>query len=118
VYVARKLPDPDTTAALTRILHDEHFHVSYSRAELERYRKAGRGREVDAAMRRVRWRRLKETWALLSRQIGAVTSSVWLTVLYGVVVGPFRLFARLDPGGWQPVRTDPRPARLAARSQG
>jgi hypothetical protein len=101
VYRARRLPDPDTDRMLGRILKDEAFHVSYSRAELERYRREGRGREVTAAVWRVRGRRVWEAWLRSSRGMGAVVTSVWLVALYGLVLGPFRLVARLEPGGWQ-----------------
>ena len=74
VYLDRKLPDADTHAMLEDILRDEAFHVSYSKAALERFRKEGRGKEVDQALRRVRWRRIKEAWLRFSRDLGQVVS--------------------------------------------
>jgi hypothetical protein len=118
VYRARRLPDAATIDTLGDILKDEAFHVSYSRNELERWRKQGRGAEVDAAVRRVRWNRLKEAWLRFTRDVGTAVASVWLGLVYVLVVGPFRLFARVEPGGWQPVATDPRDRLAAARSQG
>ena len=118
VYQARELPDPETREMLDRILRDENFHVSYSRAALERFRQEGRGAEVDRAIRQVRTDRLKERWLRFSRDMGAVVSGLWLGLMYVFLVGPFRVFARLEPGGWLSPRRDPRDPLSAARSQG
>lgn len=116
VYLDRGLPDADTRAALTGILRDEAFHVSYARAECERYRR--QGLPVDRMIAGVRWRRVQEAWLRFSRDLGEWVSGFWLLVVYVVAVGPFRLFARLEPGGWQ--RPPPRPTELraAARAEG
>lgn len=99
VYIQRKLPDAATLAALKDILKDEAFHVSYSRAECDKYRKEGRA--IDKAISMVRWRRLSEGWLRFSKDIGDVMSGLWLLVLYAAAVGPFRALARLESGGWQ-----------------
>lgn len=99
VYLRRRLPDPETCATLSRILKDEVFHVSYSRAEVERA--AAAGRPMARSISRHRWQRIWQGWLRFSRDFGAVMSSLWLGVVYAVVVGPFRPFARLEPGGWQ-----------------
>ncbi|MSP55351.1 MAG: ferritin-like domain-containing protein [Myxococcales bacterium] len=99
VYLDRKLPDPETTAALRDILKDESFHVSYSKLECERYRREGK--PVDAALRAVRWRRMKEGWMRFTRDFGEWASGFWLLLLYFGAVGPFRLIARLESGGWR-----------------
>ncbi len=118
VYQARKLPDLESREMLARILRDEAFHVSYSRMALEGYRKEGRGDEVDAALRQVRWNRIKERWLRFSLNMGSVVSGIWLNLMYALVIGPFRLFARLEPGGWLSPRRDPRSPIQIARSQG
>ncbi|MFZ5481685.1 MAG: hypothetical protein ACOZNI_33285 [Myxococcota bacterium] len=118
VYRERRLPEQGTIDMLGEILKDEAFHVSYSKNELEKLRKAGQGKEVDDALSRVRWRRVKEAWLRFSRDVGTVVSGVWLALLYVFAVGPFRFLARLEPGGWQPVLADPRDRMRAARSQG
>ena len=118
VYLHRGLPDPDTCEALRGILKDEHFHVSYSRAELTRAREAGRGREVTAAVWRVRTDRLREGWLRASHAVGAAMARLWLGVIYVLGVGPLRPFARMERGGWQAPPVDPRPVARAARAQG
>jgi len=117
VYHRLRLPNAGTLAAMDGILKDEVFHVTYSRAELDRMAQGGQGKEARRAILRTRWNRLKERWMRLSRDIGAVTSAVWLTALYLLVIWPFRLIARLDGGGWQVPPVEPRDRLLAARSE-
>ncbi len=116
VYLDRGLADPDTALELRTILKDEVFHVSYSRAELERMRKDGK--PVDRMVRNRRLRRLWERYLRLTRDIGARVSGVWLTLLYFVALGPFRLVARLERGGWHPVPPRAPDALAAARAEG
>ncbi len=118
VYLRRGLPDAETCEALRGILKDEHFHVSYSRAELTRAGEAGRGREVTAALRRVRLDRVRQGWLRASHALGTAMARVWLGVVYVLGVGPLRPFARLERGGWHIPATDPRPPGIAARAQG
>lgn len=120
VYLDRELPDPDTRATLRTILKDEHFHVSYSRQELERFRKQGLEKDVNRALWRVKWNRVLEAWLRFSRDFGAVVTSIWLGLTYAIVLGPFRLVARVERGGWHrpPAPAVPgRSAIAAARSQ-
>ena len=114
LYLDRDLPDKHIQDTLRGILRDEVFHKTYSRAALDAY-DAG---EVKKAMRAVRWNRLKEGWLNTSRHIGSVVASVWLGLVYLVAVGPFRVFGRLERGGWQAPRPDARPLSVRARSQG
>jgi len=114
VYLDRALPDAGTQAALREILKDERFHASYSRAALETYDPEA----VKAALSKVRWDRLKETWMRFSVALGGVVSGVWLSLIYLTLVAPFALLGRLEPGGWQAPRP-PGPGGLrGARSQG
>jgi hypothetical protein len=99
VYLARRLPDPETCATLSHILKDEHFHVSYSRAEVERAAAAGRPMARSVTLHRLR--RVWQGWLRFSRDFGAMMTGLWLGATYLIVVGPFRLLGRLEPGGWQ-----------------
>ena len=116
VYLDHNLPDPDTRDMLRDILRDEHFHVSYSRAALERLRTQGRDREVRWALWRVQGRRLREGWLRLSRDLGRTVTSLWMVLLYLLAVPPFALLGRLEAGGWRTPDRDPRPRQRAARS--
>lgn len=117
VYCDHGMPDPDTIAALRAIADDEKFHISYSRRELDKYRAAGRGAEVRAALFRVRARRIWQAWLRLSRRLGDAVSTLWLWALYLVCVAPFRPMARVERGGWRTRQADPRPVAEFARAQ-
>jgi len=101
VYKEHKLPDTATLAKMDGILHDEVFHVSYAEKELDRYSLVEPGFAKKAAAK-IRWNRWKEGWLRASRDFGELVSSLWLGGLYLVLIGPFRLLARLESGGWQP----------------
>jgi hypothetical protein len=118
VYQDYRLMDDKTEAMMEDILQDEYFHVSYSRAALEQYRKNGREEEVKKAMKRVKRRRLGERWLIFANTIGDTVTFVMLTVLYTLLVGPGRLIARLEKGGWTQPRPDSRQLQQVARSQG
>lgn len=115
VYLNRRLPDQATQDQLRVILKDEVFHVSYSRAEVDRYRKEGL--PMEAIVRKVRRRRLWEGWNRFSRDFGSFMSGIWLTLLYFLALGPFRLFARLEPGGWHALVRPGGDALSLARSE-
>lgn len=116
VYLDRGLPDADTRAELGPILKDEVFHVSYSRAEVERQRREGR--PVDRTIFRLRARRVWERYLRLSRDFGARVASLWLLVLYALALGPFRLVARLERAGWHAAEPPPGDRLAAARLEG
>jgi hypothetical protein len=100
VYQTRKLADPKTLVALEQISKDEYFHMTYTRAALDSHRKNGGEHEVRAILFRLKWRRLKEAWLRFGRKFGTLMGRIWLSVLFVVVVGPFRLLARMDREGW------------------
>ncbi len=116
VLLSRGLLDPDTHTALGPILKDERFHVSYSRAALEAVASPD---ELAERCRQARWDRVRQLWLRASRRIGHLVTTAWLILLYGLLVAPFRLVARLERGGWQARRPSPVAGPLAAaRSQG
>ena len=116
VYLDRSLPDRDTDATLRRILKDERFHVAYSRAALEADNDS---HAVDRALQAARRERTRRAWLRASRTLGHHMTTLWLVLLYAVLVAPFAAVARLEQGGWRPVRAQrPGPSLRAARSQG
>lgn len=118
VYRDLDLLDDKTDAMLQNILRDEHFHVGYSKMELERYTRDGKGSNVRQALRKVFWRRPWEAWMRFSLQIGHVVTSFWMTMLYMVVVAPFKLGASREASGFRDVKPDSRSQMAAARGQG
>ncbi|MBM4391491.1 MAG: ferritin-like domain-containing protein [Deltaproteobacteria bacterium] len=117
VYLERQLPDPETHATLQAILKDEHFHVSYSRQELDRFRKQGQVAEVEWSLFRVRRDRWLGAWLRFSREFGVIVSGLWLGLAYAAMLGPFRGLAALEPGGWRPPLPRPACSLATARSQ-
>ena len=96
VYLASSRTDQLTKDALTEIAKDEHFHMSYSRAALEKYG----ANEKDKILRRVVWRRYKEAWLRFGNIVGIFVSRIWLLLIYFIIVAPFRLLARKEKDGW------------------
>lgn len=94
VYADLLRDDAATAAMFDRIAKDERFHIAYSRAELDRYAKAGQAAEVQRALANVRLRRVWEAWLRFSFALGAWVSGLWLGLLYFAVLGPFSLLAR------------------------
>jgi hypothetical protein len=118
VYQELRLLDDKTDLLLRDIVRDEHFHVGYSRVELDRYTREGQASEVTWALRKVFWRRPWEAWMRVSVQIGHVVTSFWMTMLYLIVVAPFKLGADREASGFRDVQPDARPRMAAARGQG
>ncbi|MFN7145354.1 MAG: hypothetical protein ACK4YP_16395, partial [Myxococcota bacterium] len=92
---------------LDAILADEKRHVAWTGHALERYRKAGRGAEVDAALAALRRERWRNAFLAVARRVSEVTSVVFLLVLYAVFLGPFRLLAGRWRTGWAPGARGP-----------
>ncbi|MCP4807262.1 MAG: ferritin-like domain-containing protein [Proteobacteria bacterium] len=86
------------------ILQDEKRHVAWTGHQLDKWREAGRGDEVDKAMRGFFWGRIYQTWMWLARRISWVMSTIILTVLYLTVVAPFSFMAGRFEAGWRDGR--------------
>jgi len=95
VYTDILKKDTVTVALFDEIFGDERFHVSYSRAELDRYAADGQEKEVKLAISRVKRRRLLEIWLRFSRVLGDFMSQLWLGIIFLLIVGPSSLFAKL-----------------------
>lgn len=95
VYTSILHKDTKSIAMFDKIFGDEMFHVSYSRAELDRYASEGRQKEVRSAIFRVRRRRLLQIWLRFSHVLGDFMSQLWLGLIYFLVVGPSSIMARL-----------------------
>jgi rubrerythrin len=105
-YVAVLAADPPTRTVFQRVVKDEFFHMSYTRAQLLRLAPQRHGWLL--------WRaRLRRMWKLYLRLAGAVAGlvgAVVLTVQYFVLLPPFALLARRaaarEPQGWKPIAPD------------
>lgn len=90
-------------AVFGSILADEKRHVAWTGHQLQKWRDAGRGAEVDAAVRRMRWGRVRDVWLWVARRVSLVMSTIILTLVFFLVVAPFSLLLGRRAPGWQPT---------------
>lgn len=88
-------------AVFDSILRDEQRHVAWTGHALDRFRQAGRGAEVDAALGRLRRARALRIWLAFARRLGQVSSFVLLSLVYLLVVLPLSMLAGRWARGWQ-----------------
>lgn len=88
--------DPELSEVFGSILKDEKYHVAYTERFLERWRKEGRGREVDEGLRAAKSSRFLGAWRRLGIRSGARFSQFLLLVLYWTLLLPFGLIARIS----------------------
>lgn len=102
---------PEIAELFATVLKDERFHVAYSKHLLDELTRQGRGAEVRAALRRVRWGGAWQAWRRAGRRIGDVLARGVLLSLYVTVVPVFALLQRVfeqDAAGWQAPAEPPR----------
>jgi hypothetical protein len=95
--------DPETRAIFEEILRDEVFHMNYTYTQLARISPRSYRRQVWLARGTRLWNRVVR----LAAGVGAVMGTVFLTLLYFVLMPPFawlaRRAAKREPEGWAPV---------------
>jgi len=95
--------DPATRAIFDEILRDEVFHMNYTYTQLARISPRSYRRQVWLARGSRLWRRVVR----LAAGVGALMGTVFLTLLYFVLMPPFawlaRRAAKREPEGWAPV---------------
>lgn len=95
VYAELMRDDTASAQMFETIAHDERFHIAYSRRELDKLAKAGQARTVQRAVIQVRLRALYQAWLRFGRWLGNLMASLWLGLVYVLIVGPFSLAGRL-----------------------
>ncbi|MDP2313405.1 MAG: ferritin-like domain-containing protein [Pseudomonadota bacterium] len=118
LYASLLRDDASTAAMFAEIARDERFHIAYSRAELDRYTKAGATHDVRWAVLRVRGRRAWQGWLRLTRDLGNAMAGLWLGLLYLLVIGPFSLVARATERPVGGILAAPPRAPAAERARG
>lgn len=121
VYADLMSDDAASSAMFQRIFKDERFHITYSRKELDRIEAAGQRREVAAAVRKVRFDRVRQGWLRFARGFAHAMAGLWLSLLYLLLVAPFSLVARLSEsrsGGFVEGGPSPREVASMAAEQG
>jgi hypothetical protein len=86
--------DAPLAESFDEILRDEKYHVAYTARLLERWRAAGRSREVEAGLRAARTSRFLGAWRQLGLRSAAGFAHVLLFVLYWTLLAPFGWIAR------------------------
>ncbi len=99
--------DDKTRGVFEEILKDEKYHVAYTKSFLEKWQKAGRGAEVDAALKKARGSRQMKAWKAFGLRSASGFAHVLMFVLYWTVLLPFGLLSRR--GATQRGLVAPRP---------
>ena len=109
--------DPKTRAVFEDILRDEKYHVAYTSTFLDKWRKQGRGAEVDKALGDATGNRLLGAWKRLGMRSASGFSHAVLFILYWTLLAPFGLLSksRALPTGWQKPRPIESPALRAGQ---
>ena len=121
IYARLLRNDPQSVSMFESIGKDEQFHISYTRRELDRLIQGGLHLEVRAAIHNVQVRRVTNALLRWSRSIGEVFASIWLFVLFFIVLFPFSIAARCfekPPSGFVSTGSAGTRARAEAGLQG
>jgi rubrerythrin len=96
--------DPGTQAVFEEVLHDEAFHMSYTRAQLARVA----SRRSGARLWQARLGRLWKAYLRAAAALASVLGTLFLTVQYFVLLPPFALLSRRaqrrETPGFAPAR--------------
>jgi len=106
-FAMHRLALGEDGARFDSILADEKRHVAWTGHALERFRKDGRGAEVDAALRALRRQRWMNIWLAFARRLSVYSSALILSLIYLLLVAPFSLLAGRWKAGWQPGARGP-----------
>jgi len=102
-YAAVLGADPPTRDVFEKVLHDETFHMTYTRNQLQRVAPQRAGRRIWAA----RMRRLWKAYLRLAAGLAGLVGAVVLTAQYFLILPAFALAARraakAEPLGFTPV---------------
>lgn len=102
-YAAVMGGDPATRAVFQKVLHDETFHMTYTKSELVRVAPARAGRRIWMA----RLRRFWKLYLRLASGLAGLVGAVVLTLQFYLILPPFALAARSaarrERPGWSPI---------------
>lgn len=100
--------DPKTREVFEEILKDEKYHVAYTGRFLDKWRAAGREREVAEGLKSAKASRMMGAWKRLGIRSAAGIGKVLLYVLYFTILLPFGFIAsrrNSSATGWQAPRS-------------
>ena len=98
--------DAKTRDVFEEILKDEKYHVAYTKTFLDKWRKQGRGAEIDKALKAAKGNRLLGAWKALGLRSASGFSHVVLFALFWTLMAPFGLLSRPRKtlAGWRTPR--------------
>jgi rubrerythrin len=102
-YVAVLGADPPTRAVFEKVLHDETFHMTYTKKELERMEPGEAGRRIWTARLRRFWKAYLRLAAGLAGLIGAIMLTLQFLVLLPFFAWPAKRAAKAESQGWSPI---------------
>jgi rubrerythrin len=102
-YMAVLGADPPTQAVFEKVLHDETFHMTYTRAQLERVAPARAQARIWTARARRFWKAYLRFAAALAGLFGAIILTLQFYLLLPLFAWLARRAAKAEPAGWTPV---------------
>lgn len=102
-YVAVLGGDPPTRAVFEKVLHDETFHMTYTKNQLGRVAPERAGKRIWAARGRRFWKAYLRLAAGLAGLIGALILTLQFLILLPVFAWIAKRSARAEPEGWRAV---------------
>jgi hypothetical protein len=112
IYRDMNARDAATKAIFEEILKDEKYHVAYTKTFLDKWRKQGRGAEIDKALKKAKGSRLMGAWKAFGLRSASGFAHVVLFTFYWTLLAPFGLLSRggKGAGGWRKPRIASSPA--------
>lgn len=94
VYRDLNAHDAATRDVFEEILRDEKYHVAYTKTFLDKWRRQGRGAEIDKALKKAKSSRLMGAWRALGLRSASGFAHAVLFVFYWTLLLPFGLFSK------------------------
>jgi len=102
-YVAVLGSDPPTRAVFEKVLHDETFHMTYTRKELDRVAPKLAGRRLWMARLRRFWKAYLRLASALAGFLGAIILTVQYLIVLPLFAWQAKQAAKKEGEGWSPV---------------
>ena len=102
-YVAVLGDDPPTRQVFEKVLHDETFHMTYTKKELQRVAPRAAGRRIWMARLRRFWKAYLRLAAALAGIFGAIILLLQFWIILPFFAWTAQRAAKKEPEGWAPI---------------